>query len=68
MYVITDNKGIIKDISALGFSYFCLSKDNLSTNERYIDEFGISFCSELYSDGMFVNIQKKALFANQGTL
>ena len=37
MFVITDSKGVIRDISALGFSYFSLSKDNLSSSERYID-------------------------------
>ena len=32
MYIITDTKGVIKDISALGFSYFNLTKDNLSSS------------------------------------
>ena len=31
IYIITDNKGLIRDISALGFSYFSLNKDNLSS-------------------------------------
>lgn len=32
MHIITDSKGIIKEISSLGFSYFNFSKDNLSSN------------------------------------
>lgn len=37
MYIITDSKGVIRDISALGFAYFNLTKENLAANERYID-------------------------------
>ena len=68
MYIITDPRGLIRDISALGFAYLNLTKDNLSSSERYIDEFGINFSSELYQDGMVFNIFKKPLYPHQETI
>jgi hypothetical protein len=60
MFIITDSKGVIKDISSLGYAYFNLSKDNLSSNERYIDEFGINFTQNIYhEDGVVMQINKK---------
>ena len=59
MFIITDYKGIIRDISALGFSYFNLSRDNLSSGERYIDEFGVNFSSSAYNEGAVSTINKK---------
>ena len=64
MYIITDYKGIIKDISALGFSYFNLSRDNLSSGERYIDEFGINFSSNIYSEGVVSTVNKRGSHRN----
>ena len=68
IYIITDNKGLIRDISALGFSYFSLSKDNLSSAERYIDQFGINFGSEVYNEGIVGTVNKKPSYKNQDTL
>lgn len=60
MFLITDNKGVIKDISSLGFAYFNFNKDNLSSNERYIDEFGINFSHDIYKEeGLLMQISKK---------
>lgn len=60
MFLITDHKGVIKDISSLGYAYFNFSKDNLSSNERYIDEFGISFTHDIFKeDGVVLQISKK---------
>lgn len=58
MYVITDPKGLIRDISALGFAYLNLTKDCLSSTERYIDEFGISPTAPEFKDGAIVRIPK----------
>lgn len=43
MFIITDNKGVIKEISSLGFAYFNFTKENLASKERFIDELGINF-------------------------
>lgn len=60
MFIITDNKGVIKEISSLGFAYFNFTKENLSSKERFIDELGINFNNELFEDdGIFVNLVKK---------
>jgi hypothetical protein len=32
MYLITDHRGVIKEISSLGFAYFNFTKENLSSN------------------------------------
>ena len=37
IYIITDNKGVIKEISSLGFAYFNFTRENMSSNPRYID-------------------------------
>jgi hypothetical protein len=68
IYIITDLKGLIRDVSALGFAYFNLTKDNLSSTERYIDEFGINFSTDLYKDGTLLHITKKPIIKNQETI
>jgi hypothetical protein len=60
MYIITDNRGVIREISSLGFAYFQFNKENLSSNERYIDELGINLSDEIYSDeGILVSIPRQ---------
>ena len=62
MYIITDNKGIIREISSLGFAYFNLINDNLASAERYIDEFGVNFSGDVYdSQGNYMNLFKRPL-------
>lgn len=57
IYIITDNKGIIKEISSLGFAFFNFTKENLTSADRYIDELGLPFSPELHDDeGMVINL------------
>lgn len=59
MYIITDSRGIIREISSLGFAYFQFTKENLTSSERYIDELGINPSGEIFSeDGVLVNIPR----------
>ncbi len=60
IYVITDNKGIIKEISSLGFAFFNFTKENLTSADRYIDELGLPFSPEMHDEeGIVINLTKK---------
>jgi hypothetical protein len=60
---MTDNKGVIKEISSLGFAYFSFTKENLSSNEKYIDDLGVAFTNDIYEEeGFLVNLVKKQTY------
>jgi hypothetical protein len=62
MYIITDSRGVIREISSLGFAYFQFTKENLTSSERYIDELGINPSDEIFSEeGMLVSIPRQRL-------
>ena len=62
MYFITDHKGAVRDVSSLGYAYFGLTKDNLtSAHERYFDELGIYDDEGLYNEeGLIMRVPRKA--------